>query len=283
MMRSFEPQQIVVASDFSDAAADALRTGTLVADAFGANLSVIYADDFFPLPVEANVDRALLRAEAESRLQRWVATHAPSHDIAVDVVSGHPVAALLAAAERQQADLLVLGTHPRHGFDRFYLGSFAEAVLRGAKMPVLTARRGMRAIRSIVCGVDCTNDSLAAVQSAVTWGEVFHAQVTVVSVIEPNHPRGHLVGELEAWMPADLRARCQYKELVIRGGVSERLVAFAGALKADLIIVGGAKGTSDFTDVAERVVRRARCAVLTMAGQPVPVYAGAERRELAVV
>lgn len=246
VMRSFVPTQIVLATDFSDAAADALRTASLIADAFGSDLTVVFAGD----------GRA-----AYSRLQRWLDAHAPGRDVSSIVATGPPIEALLSAADDVAADLIVLGAHPRAGIERLYLGHFAEDVLRESPRPVLTVRRGMRAIHTIVCGVDCSDDARYALQSAVEWGDVFHAQVNAVNVIVPEAPRGHVVGELETWLPPELRARCQTRELVLRGGVSERLVSYAGTLKADLIIVGSGE--------MESVVRRARCAVLAMLKAPV--------------
>ena len=252
VMRDFAPTQIVIATDFSSAAAEALRTAVLIGDAFGADLAVVFAEE---------LDGRVAFEDAESRLQRWIDAHAPGRDVPAVVAVGPPVEALLAAADDVAADLIVIGAHHRHGLERLYLGHFAEGVLHASPRPVLTVRRGMRAIHTIVCGVDCSDDARYALQSAVEWGEVFHAQVNVVNVIEPDAPRGHVVGELESWLPPELRARCQTRELVIRGGVSERLVAYAGALKADLIIVGSGEMAS--------VVRRARCAVLAMLEAPV--------------
>jgi nucleotide-binding universal stress UspA family protein len=40
-------------------------------------------------------------------------------------------------AQRWRADLIVIGTHGRRGFDRFMLGSVAEGVIRRAGAPVL--------------------------------------------------------------------------------------------------------------------------------------------------
>ena len=245
-MRSLVPTQIVLATDLSDYAADALRTATLIADAFGADLTAVFADS---------------SRGAQARLQRWLDAHVPDSGVRGVVASGPPVEALLTAADHAAADLIVLGAHPHPGIERLYLGHFAEAVLRESPRPVLTGRRGMRAFHTIVCGVDCSDDARYALQSAVEWGEVFHAQVNAVNVIEPDEPGPHVVGELETWLPPELRARCQTRELVIRGGVSERLVAYAGALKADLIIVG--------SGAMESVVRRARCAVLAMLKAPV--------------
>lgn len=47
---------------------------------------------------------------------------------------------LLKEAQRWDADLVVLGTHGRRGFDRIFLGSVAETLVRMAPMPVLLVR-----------------------------------------------------------------------------------------------------------------------------------------------
>ncbi|MCL4472246.1 MAG: universal stress protein [Gammaproteobacteria bacterium] len=44
-------------------------------------------------------------------------------------------------ARKWPADLLVLGTHGRKGFDHLLLGSVAEGVIRTASMPVLLVRQ----------------------------------------------------------------------------------------------------------------------------------------------
>jgi len=43
-------------------------------------------------------------------------------------------------AKSWPADLIVIGTHGRRGFDRFWLGSVAESVIRTATKPVLIIR-----------------------------------------------------------------------------------------------------------------------------------------------
>src|SRR5262245_31248394 len=47
---------------------------------------------------------------------------------------------LVQDARNWDADLIVLGTHGRRGFDRLFLGSVAEDVLRSASIPVLLVR-----------------------------------------------------------------------------------------------------------------------------------------------
>ncbi|KTD73817.1 universal stress protein [Legionella tucsonensis] len=47
---------------------------------------------------------------------------------------------VMAEAQSWPADILVLGTHGRHGVKRFFIGSVAESVVRIATLPVLLIR-----------------------------------------------------------------------------------------------------------------------------------------------
>src|SRR5690606_7154576 len=50
---------------------------------------------------------------------------------------GNPKAEILATAQEWKADLIILGTHGRTGFDHFISGSVAEGVTRRSICPVL--------------------------------------------------------------------------------------------------------------------------------------------------
>jgi nucleotide-binding universal stress UspA family protein len=49
---------------------------------------------------------------------------------------------ILAAAKEWPADLIIMGTHGRHGLAHLLVGSVAEAVVRGATLPVLLLHAG---------------------------------------------------------------------------------------------------------------------------------------------
>jgi nucleotide-binding universal stress UspA family protein len=53
---------------------------------------------------------------------------------------GDPTVVILELVEKNQVDLLVLGTQSRQGLSRLVVGSVAEAVLREAHLPVLIAK-----------------------------------------------------------------------------------------------------------------------------------------------
>jgi len=58
----------------------------------------------------------------------------------VDVLFGRPGAEIRAYAESIGADLIVIGSHGRHGIPQVMLGSTANGVLHGAGCDVLTVR-----------------------------------------------------------------------------------------------------------------------------------------------
>jgi nucleotide-binding universal stress UspA family protein len=58
----------------------------------------------------------------------------------VETIGGRAADAIVAAAERWKADLIVMGTHGRRGVSRLALGSDAELVVRSSPVAVLLVR-----------------------------------------------------------------------------------------------------------------------------------------------
>jgi len=60
--------------------------------------------------------------------------------VETEMAEGSPAREIIRTADRQDCDLIVMGTHGRGGLDRLLLGSVAEKVVRGAEIPVTTVR-----------------------------------------------------------------------------------------------------------------------------------------------
>ena len=76
--------------------------------------------------------QALSTAEARARRK---GIHPES--ALLESLSGRVADAIVQQAKRWRADLIVMGTHGRRGFDRLLLGSNAELVVRHSPVPVL--------------------------------------------------------------------------------------------------------------------------------------------------
>lgn len=82
---------------------------------------------------------SFLVEEAKEKLRQL---EGQAHRVRVEsqVLEGDPVDMILRAAEETSSDLIVMGTHGRRALARLLMGSVAEAVLRKAPCPVLTAK-----------------------------------------------------------------------------------------------------------------------------------------------
>ncbi len=138
--------RIVVATDFSSAAASAFAPARELAEATGGEIHLVHVwDESVPVPSEdgahlASLDEA--KPTLETRLRDTAREHFGKVTVHVDIIRGDAVdEAIVGYAQTAEADLIVIATEGATGFKRFILGSVAEKVVRGATCPVLTVRR----------------------------------------------------------------------------------------------------------------------------------------------
>jgi len=85
-----------------------------------------------------------MRAEilADIRRQLVERANASGHsNIATEVLTGAAAKTIVECATEHQCDLIVMGTHGRHGVAHLLMGSVAERVVRTAACPVLVVPR----------------------------------------------------------------------------------------------------------------------------------------------
>lgn len=139
---------ILVAVDFSDVSAVALKAAVDLAQRLGAQLKVVHVvqPQPVPLPLEGSAIymdevQTWQLEEAEKNLARFVSEHsAPGTVSLTKVRSGVAATEISQAAVDNDAGMIVLGTHGRTGLKHLLMGSIAESVLRVAPVPVLCVR-----------------------------------------------------------------------------------------------------------------------------------------------
>ena len=100
----------------------------------GFETPAVYRDQVVPR-AQAGAHRILEQAR-----QRAVACGLSCETRLVETLAASASDVVVEQAASWPADLIVLGTHGRHGVDRLLLGSHAEQVVRGASVPVLLVR-----------------------------------------------------------------------------------------------------------------------------------------------
>lgn len=147
-------KKVLYATDFSSGSQAALPFATAFASTStsastseaGATLLIVHVDDTTPGLVFGDVGYGYVPQVDEIAQQEYqhLLTIVPDSDkvrYEHRFLRGSAADGILGVADREQVDLIVIGTHGRSGLGRLLMGSVAEAVVRRAKCPVLTIKQ----------------------------------------------------------------------------------------------------------------------------------------------
>jgi nucleotide-binding universal stress UspA family protein len=139
-------KKILVPTDFSTCAGDALRMGIELARKFGASVTVlhVYQIPMYPLAEGTYIAGPQITAELVRDITESLekVKNEFKGDVPIDtrMAEGVPYVEIAHTARDGHYDLIVIGTHGRTGVRHMLLGSVAERVVRTAPCPVLTTR-----------------------------------------------------------------------------------------------------------------------------------------------
>ncbi len=295
----FHPSRILCPVDFSDLSRLALKYAAAGARAFGSTLTVFHAQRF-ELPAyftrgqiaeltgQRHAQQEKAKAFLRLHVRKALGLQATQFPVKFEVVDAHPVDAVLSAARRHRADLIVMGTHGRGGSRRLWLGSVTETVIRQAGVPVFVARQKQHEfidtgdawtvprLATILCPVNFSEAARAGLEHAASLARQFGARLVAACVVEPGDLRGIAEArrQLASWLEGNGPAECKVRVVVHRGqSPAEEIVSLASNAKADLVVLGAQPRrllqTWLWGDTTEFVLRHAPAPVLVVP-KPVP-------------
>jgi nucleotide-binding universal stress UspA family protein len=241
-----------------------------------------------PPPVQPN--------DIAEEVRRFCAPSLRDSGQSVDIVvrDGSAMKEIVLLAEQLPADLLVLGTHGRSGFERLFLGSVTEKVLRSTYVPVMTVppsvtQPGPPLYKTILCPLDFSDVSTRALDYALSLAQEADARLILLHVVESllgeagAAEMGHLnvseysryleddaVLQLKSAVPEQARVWSAPEERVTRGRAYREILKVAKDEGVELIVMGvqgkGAFHRLVFGSTTHHVIREAECPVLTIRG-----------------
>ncbi len=267
-------RQILAPVDFSDFSELGLRYAHALAKCSGAAVTALHAETFetpayFTSSRIEDLERQFRESQrdAERYLRDFTdRTLGPEGaSVATLIDSRKPAEAILSVVERLPANLVVMGTHGRSGWDRLMMGSVTERVVRTSRVPVLTVR-GARDFRleRILCPVNDSPAARAALDFSLSLAACFHAKVTLMHVSEGEHAGS--IQNLCAWLTEEQRSQCEV--IQSEGDVAQEVIETAGKSGSDLLVLGLEHRTFfDATVIGAntaRILRHAPCPVLAV-------------------
>ncbi len=302
-------KRVLIATDFSPASEYAVEWALAIARRDGARVTLVHAlasepREFVPMDSPPELDRPRLKAEQQ---MKQLAEKAAEKGITCQpwVERGRAGDVVASFVEREDADLIVLGTHGRGGIGKITLGSVAEEVLRRANCPVLTvgphvmgpgtAAAGAAKFRCVLFATDFGPASVQAFPYALSTAESQGAKLVLVHMFPllpaiaaaSYAPAVCGADDLDQWQAqARIDSLKTLKKLIPPGTkltvppefvvgtdfLPEGILTAAKQHHADLIVMGANRADSAHTvahvpwSVAYQVIAQAQCPVLTVRG-----------------
>jgi len=300
--------RILCPVDFSEATSFALMPAISLATELDAELLLLHVLDYpYPHvgPVVQGFDiesyYGVMQEKALAQLDGLVDDDTRQFaEVRSLVRRGSAYSEIVRLAEEEGADLIVIPTHARTGLDHVLWGSVAEKVVRLAPCPVMTVSPRQGTPRPfggerILFATDFSKSAEHALPTALSIARHYGAELLMVHVVtiwdyDPANPEWRFPPispehreaieeagreRLEEAGNAIDEEEVGVRTLLVRGfDPGLELVETAEREKADLIVMAthGRTGFSHLVvgSTAEKVVRYARCAVLTIRSEAEP-------------
>lgn len=282
-------RNILFATDFSKAAAEAIPYVKKIAEHYDANLVTLHVRPPIvnpmtePITWAADVDVA--KAQDGEDREQLLDTFAGIRT-QVLIEEGDIQPCLAAAIEQNNTDLVVIGTRGRTGLGKLLLGSVAEQIFRTVSCLVLTVGPHSGAVhehggelREILYATDLSPESRAAAPYVISLAKEFQSRLILMHVIPEAQPddlvsdanvKPALENLLRELVPSE--ASCKPEYVVECGDPADMILEFAHVKQMDLVVLGvrpeksapGAEPHHLPAAIAYKIVSRAECPVLTV-------------------
>jgi len=283
-------ENILFATDFSAAANQAIPYVKNIAKHYQSKLLALHVRPAVVNPMTQPstwaIDIEYARSVDQQNRDQLVATF-EGFPAEVLIEEGNVLPSIKRAIEKNNADLVVIGTRGRRGIGKLLLGSIAEEIFRNVSCPVLTVGphadttpRTRAEFDEILYATDLSPEAARVANCAISLAQEFGARLTLLHVVSESHPDDLLNWSNVQESSKELLRRLASPEaqgvkkleyFVERGDPAERILDVAHLRQVDLIVLGtqapkGVPGAATHLPgaVAHKVVARAECPVLTI-------------------
>jgi len=283
-------RNILYATDFSTAAANAIPYVKRIAKHYEAKVVALHVHPPVVNPMTPPETWAA-DVEAQEARDQWhredTARTFTGIPVDVHIEEGGILENVREAIEKNNIDLVVLGTRGRTGLGKIVLGSVAEEIFRTATCPVLTvgphadaARGSDGQVREILYATDFSSESKTAAEYAASMAQEFQARLVLLHVVPKMEPNDLVMDTdvvqsakklLQGLVPDEAKAWAKTEYYVEQGNPAEKILEMAELRDSDIIVLGvkpeqGVPGAATHLPIAtvHKVVSHATCPVLTV-------------------
>ncbi|MDN3596258.1 universal stress protein [Zunongwangia endophytica] len=271
-------KRILVPTDFSKIAENALKSAAKMASKFNADIYLLHMLDL-PLhlvdPVlksSENVPEALyfmkLAHQQFSKIKDM--DFLKGLNIYESVQFNYAFKGITEFAKNNDCDLIVMGSHGSTGFEEMFIGSNTEKVVRQSEIPVFVVKKEISDIniKNFVLATDADLDNKKSLLKAVEFAKLFETDLHLLFVNTPNNftTTKQAYADLEEFLE-EIKLKDIKKHIYNDVSIEKGILNFAEKYNADVIgiITHGRKGLSHFFNgsISEDLINHATRPVIT--------------------
>lgn len=192
MKKKFEIKKILVPTDFSDTAANALKQAILIAKANNASIKLVHAVHSVAITgseLTVPTSEAFYNKVQKAALQQMKSVAANNGGVAIsyEVKMGSIEKVINTTAKKEKCDLIIMGTHGTSGAKEFFIGSNAFKVVHNSGCPVITVQKKIKnGFKNIILPIRLGLHSRQKVDYVVELAKIFKSTVHITGYTGEN-------------------------------------------------------------------------------------------------
>lgn len=186
-------KKILWPTDFSDEARESLLYADAFAKAFGAKIVALHViPDITPalydaaLVVKGELAKRVAFVKEETQRKFDALKKARDLEFKAVIIEGNAAKKIIETAEKEKADLIVLGKRGLSAIEKLFIGSVANQVLRSSPVPVLLTKKktGKPRFKKILVPTDFSEQEEVERDFAWKLAKGFDSALTLLHVLE---------------------------------------------------------------------------------------------------
>ncbi|MNK45503.1 Universal stress protein [compost metagenome] len=271
-------KRILVPTDFSEHAEDALRVAAQIAKKNNSELILLH---MLELPQQSNdaimggtsIPETMLFMKKANETLDEVASRDYLEGIPVTeiVKMDKPIHGITQISKDYDIDLIIMGSHGSSGVEELLIGSNTEKVVRNSEIPVLVIKKNIPNFNAsdIVFASDFSEEAKKPFEKLLNFTKLFNSKLHLVTICTPNSFKPtHVSEEAMNDFIAEFNITNYTTQIYNDTNIEKGIINFSNKIDADIIgmCTHGRTGFAHFFNgsISEGLVNHAVKPVITL-------------------
>jgi nucleotide-binding universal stress UspA family protein len=270
-------KRILVPTDFSEHAEDALKVAAQIAQKNNSEIIILH---MLELPHQSNdaimggtsIPETMLFMKKANEMLDVVASKPYLDGIPITeiVKMDKPIHGISQVSKDYEIDLIVMGSHGSSGIEELLIGSNTEKVVRNSEIPVLVIKKEITTFNAsnIVFASDFSEETKKPFEKLLNFTNFFGSKLHLVTVCTPNSFKPtHIIENAMNEFVSEFNLKNYSTHIYNDTNIEKGIINFANSVNADIIgmCTHGRTGFAHFFNgsISEGLVNHAIKPVIT--------------------